>query len=60
MILETSEASAKAGPGVLLGGEHLTHSRFDLFAQRIVRRFNVSPAYAGAVSALLLGGRCDD
>ena len=55
---QTSEASTKAGPGVLLGGEHLLHSEFEGHSLAISQRCKVSIYYARAVLRLLRGGEC--
>lgn len=72
MAPEKSEASAKAGPGVLLGGEHLIStpsgaerqpkppsplSEFQAQTVALAARLRMSEAVAGVVLYHLRGGR---
>lgn len=51
---QTSEASAKAGPGVHCG-EHLQNSHVSLREQRLRRRFRLTPDLARLIAELAWG-----
>jgi hypothetical protein len=53
MMPQTSEASAKAGPGVLLGGEPGNLSEFAIQAQLLSARLRLPLHLARCVLALL-------
>jgi hypothetical protein len=59
MPLKKSEASAKAGPGVLLGGEPGFHSTDALRLQFLTGRRGVAPNLAKIVGDIFFGEASD-
>jgi hypothetical protein len=55
-MLKTSEASAKAGPGVLLGREPGSYSKFTPERQLLAERFSLSLERAAVVLSLMRWG----